>query len=92
MTCFWHSVINLQRNPVLVFDSDGLALLAVSGAHKALAYRLNPVMATLLGMLTGIGAGMVRDVILVQIPPCGAPSYMRSPHSPAQCSAAGFPS
>ena len=35
MTCFWHPVINQLRSPVLVFDGDGLALLAVSGAHKA---------------------------------------------------------
>ncbi|MBV9999840.1 MAG: TRIC cation channel family protein, partial [Verrucomicrobia bacterium] len=43
-------------------------LFAVSGAHKALAYKLNPVMATLLGMLTGIGGGMARDVLLAEIP------------------------
>ena len=45
-----------------------LALFAVSGAHKALVYGLNPVMATLLGMLTGIGGGMARDVLLAEIP------------------------
>ena len=33
MTCFWHPVINQLRSPVLVFDGDGLALLAVSGAR-----------------------------------------------------------
>jgi uncharacterized membrane protein YeiH len=53
---------------VLLFDAAGLALFAVSGAHKALAYGLNPVMATLLGMLTGIGGGMARDVLLAEIP------------------------
>ena len=37
-------------------------------AHKALAYGLNPVMATLLGMLTGIGGGMARNVLLAEIP------------------------
>ena len=46
----------------------GLALFAVSGTQKALAFGLNPVMAALLGMLTGIGGGMMRDVLLAEIP------------------------
>jgi uncharacterized membrane protein YeiH len=45
-----------------------LALFAVSGTQKALAFGLNPVMAALLGMLTGIGGGMTRDVLLAEIP------------------------
>lgn len=55
-------------NPVLWFDAIGLAFFAVAGAQKALVYGLNPVMAALLGMLTGIGGGMVRDVLVNQIP------------------------
>jgi uncharacterized membrane protein YeiH len=59
----------MQRwNPVLLFDAAGLALFAVSGAYKALVYGLNPVMAILLGMLTGIGGGMARDILLAEIP------------------------
>ncbi|MGH8169254.1 MAG: trimeric intracellular cation channel family protein, partial [Steroidobacteraceae bacterium] len=66
---FWRSsVIDRVWNPVLVFDGAGLALFAVSGAQTALAYGLNPVMAALLGMLTGIGGGMMRDVLLAEIP------------------------
>lgn len=57
-----------MRNHVLIFDAAGLALFAVVGTQKALGYRLNPVMAALLGMLTGIGGGMLRDVLLAQIP------------------------
>ena len=53
---------------MLVFDAAGLALFAVSGAQKALAFGLNPVAAMLLGMLTGIGGGMVRDVLVSEIP------------------------
>jgi uncharacterized membrane protein YeiH len=55
-------------NPVLLFDAAGLALFAVSGAQKALNHGLDPVMATSLGMLTGIGGGMMRDVLLTEIP------------------------
>ena len=53
---------------MLVFDAAGLALFAVAGAQKALAFGLNPVTAALLGMLTGIGGGMLRDVLVAEIP------------------------
>ena len=56
------------RNFVLLFDAAGLGLFAVTGTQKALGYGLNPVMASLLGMLTGIGGGMLRDVLVAEIP------------------------
>jgi uncharacterized membrane protein YeiH len=57
-----------MRNLVLIFDGAGLALFAVVGAQKALGYGLNPLMAALLGMLTGIGGGMLRDLLVAEIP------------------------
>src|SRR5690242_29613 len=68
LTFFWFSGINRLRSPVLVFDGAGLAVFTVSGAQKALAFGLAPVMAALLGMLTGIGGGMARDVLLAEVP------------------------
>ena len=65
---FWSSLIEKLRNPVRLLDAAGLALFAVSGAHKALAFGLSPVMAPLMGMLTGIGGGIARDVLLAQVP------------------------
>jgi uncharacterized membrane protein YeiH len=68
VTSYWFSGIDRLRSSVLLFDAAGLALFAVSGTQKALAFGLNPVMAALLGMLTGIGGGMVRDVLVAEIP------------------------
>ncbi len=68
ITFYWFGIINKLSSPVLVFDAAGLALFAVAGATKALAYHAGPVAATLLGMLTGIGGGMVRDVLVSEIP------------------------
>jgi uncharacterized membrane protein YeiH len=68
ITFYWTSVINRFRSPVQVFDAAGLALFAVTGASTALAFHAGPVAATLLGMLTGIGGGMVRDVLVGEIP------------------------
>jgi uncharacterized membrane protein YeiH len=64
----WHPTIRQLRDPVLVFDAAGLAVFAVSGALKALAFGLNPLAAVLLGMLTGIGGGMLRDLLVTQVP------------------------
>lgn len=68
VTFYCSPFIVRMSNPILIFDAAGLALFAVTGASKALAHGLNPVMATVLGMMTGIGGGMVRDVLLAEIP------------------------
>lgn len=65
---FWSPLIEKLRNPVRMLDAMGLALFAVAGTQKALAFGLSPVMAALLGMLTGIGGGVARDLLLAEIP------------------------
>lgn len=65
---FWDPLVERLEHPVLWFDAIGLAFFAVAGAEKALLYGMSPVMAALLGMLTGIGGGMLRDVLVMQIP------------------------
>lgn len=73
ITFWWHPLVDRLRHPVQLFDAVGLSLFAVAGAQKALEFGLSPVMAALLGMLTGIGGGIVRDVLLA-----GVPSVLRS--------------
>ena len=68
ITFYFPSAVMQRWNPVLLFDAAGLAFFAVSGAHKALVYGLSPIMAILLGALTGIGGGMAHDVLLAEIP------------------------
>ena len=68
VTFIWHDAIERLRNPVRVFDALGLGLFAVAGTQKALAFGLHPVMAALLGMLTGIGGGVTRDLLLSRVP------------------------
>jgi uncharacterized membrane protein YeiH len=64
----WHQPIERLAHPVRLFDAAGLALFAVAGAQKALAYELSAIMAALLGMLTGIGGGVARDLLLARVP------------------------
>ncbi|HEX5180549.1 MAG TPA: trimeric intracellular cation channel family protein [Gemmatimonadaceae bacterium] len=61
-------IIDRMKDAVQIFDAAGLALFAVSGAQKALDFHLGPITAVLLGMLTGIGGGMVRDILAAQVP------------------------
>lgn len=67
-TFLWYPRIARLQQIVLLFDAAGLGLFAVSGTQKALAYGINPLVAGLLGMLTGIGGGMLRDVLVREIP------------------------
>ena len=68
LTFYRHEAIEKLRNPVQIFDAAGLALFAVLGAGKALAFGASPFAATLLGMITGIGGGIARDVLVARIP------------------------
>ncbi len=65
---YWRPRVDRFRNTMLWFDAAGLALFAVTGTSKALAYDINPVSAALLGMLTGIGGGIARDVLVSEVP------------------------
>lgn len=68
VTFLWYPTIERLDTPVRMFDAAGLALFAVAGAQKALAYGIDPLLAPLLGMLTGIGGGMLRDILLAEVP------------------------
>jgi uncharacterized membrane protein YeiH len=56
------------RRGVLLFDAVGLGLFCVTGATKALDFGVGAVSAVLLGAITGIGGGMLRDVLLRDVP------------------------
>jgi uncharacterized membrane protein YeiH len=68
LTFFRHADVEKLRNPVQWFDAVGLGLFAVLGTNKALAAGLGPVGAIMLGVLTGIGGGIARDILVAQVP------------------------
>jgi len=61
------ALTRLER-PILILDAAGLALFCVTGASTALDFRVGAVEAVVLGAITGIGGGMLRDVLLREIP------------------------
>jgi uncharacterized membrane protein YeiH len=56
------------RTPITVLDAAGLSLFAVTGASKALDFGLGPVQAVILGALTAVGGGTLRDVLIRRVP------------------------
>ncbi len=54
--------------PMNVLDAAGLSLFAVTGASKALDAGLGPAQATILGAVTAVGGGTMRDVLVRQVP------------------------
>ena len=64
----FHYIHRLSRGFLPVADAFGLALFAVIGAHKALALEASGIVAVLMGLLTGAGGGMVRDILARRVP------------------------
>ena len=56
------------KHPVLLFDAIGLSLFCVVGAQKTLLYTGSATAAVFLGMVTAVGGGVLRDMILNRIP------------------------
>ncbi len=69
LVTFWfHPALGRRERLVNVFDAAGLGLFCVTGALKALAFGLGPLPAALMGMLTGIGGGILRDMLTGRVP------------------------
>jgi uncharacterized membrane protein YeiH len=66
---FFHATIgDFPQTAIVIADAAGLALYAVTGAGKALGRGITPLLAIILGMISGVGGGTIRDVLLAQIP------------------------
>lgn len=63
-----HSVVERMERPVLVFDAGGLALFCVVGTTRALDAGLGALAAVLLGTVTAVGGGVLRDVLAREVP------------------------
>jgi uncharacterized membrane protein YeiH len=61
---------HLERltTPITVLDAAGLSLFAVTGATKAVVLGFGPAQAVIVGAVTAVGGGTVRDVLTRRIP------------------------
>ncbi|MGC2400800.1 MAG: TRIC cation channel family protein [Acidobacteriaceae bacterium] len=53
---------------VITLDAAGLSFFAVAGATKALEFGLHPLLAAMMGGITGVGGGTIRDLLIGQVP------------------------
>ncbi|MCW4458961.1 trimeric intracellular cation channel family protein [Microbacterium sp. MPKO10] len=64
---FGHNMSRLST-PIEVLDAVGLSFFAVTGAMKAVDFGLGPVQAIILGTITAVGGGTIRDALLGRVP------------------------
>lgn len=64
----FHYIHRLSRGFLPIADAFGLALFTVIGAHKALLLGTSGMVAVLMGMMTGVAGGMIRDVLAQRVP------------------------
>lgn len=65
---FGHGLIDRLNKPVMLLDAVGLGLFAVTGCSKALQFGLGAGAAVLLGILTAVGGGVIRDLLVAEVP------------------------
>ena len=51
-----------------MLDAIGLSLFAVTGASKAMEAGMGAGAAVILGAITAVGGGTLRDVMIAQVP------------------------
>ncbi len=57
-----------RQNLLLVADAIGLAFFCVLGAAKALEAGTGPLIAMLMGVMTGVVGGLIRDLLAGEVP------------------------
>lgn len=68
LTFAWHPAFERLERVINVFDAFGLGLFCVAGALKAQEFGLGPVPSAALGMVTGVGGGIIRDLLVGRVP------------------------
>lgn len=65
---FFHPALGRLERLISQIDAGGLGLFAVAGALKASDYDLGPMPAAILGVVTAVGGGVLRDVLVRDVP------------------------
>lgn len=67
-TCFFYRFVNKIMSVVLLFDAIGLGVFTIFGSYKAIEYGLPVLGVIFAGVITGIGGGMLRDILVCEVP------------------------
>ena len=64
----WFTRVIHHGRFLTAFDAVGLGIFTVTGTTIALSSGLDPAASALLGMLTGVGGGVLRDMLAAEVP------------------------
>lgn len=64
---FGKTVLKLRRT-FFMFDTIGIAVFTVLGLQKALNLGVHPVIAIMMGMVSAVFGGVIRDIVCNEIP------------------------
>lgn len=65
---FYQLFQQVPQGLMIALDAAGLALCAIAGAGKAIEFGINPLLSILMGAVTGVGGGTIRDILLNRVP------------------------
>jgi uncharacterized membrane protein YeiH len=61
-------IIRVPLRGLLIFDAIGLAVFMAIGTAKTLAVTNLPSISMIMGVITGVAGGMIRDILSAEIP------------------------
>ncbi|MGV8978691.1 MAG: trimeric intracellular cation channel family protein [Cellulomonas sp.] len=65
---FFHPRLERARRMIAVFDAGALALFTVVGTVKGLSMDAGPTASVCVGVITGVGGGVLRDLLTGEVP------------------------
>lgn len=68
ITTVFKKYILALRSTLFLFDSIGIGVFTVIGINKALLFDINPPIAILMGMITAVAGGVIRDTLCNVVP------------------------
>ncbi len=68
VTMLFQPIVLRMRNTLFLFDSIGIGVFTVIGIHKAQLFAIAPPLAVMMGMITAVAGGIIRDTLCGQVP------------------------
>lgn len=68
LAIFFRKKWSYLRKTFFIFDTIGLAIFTIIGVEKGLNFGINPFLCVMLGMITGTFGGVVRDILINDVP------------------------
>jgi uncharacterized membrane protein YeiH len=65
---FFHPRLERARRMIAIFDAGALALFSVVGTVKGLSLGAGPTASVCVGIITGVGGGVLRDLLTGEVP------------------------